>query len=67
MRIDRIQKGLRSMATINQQHNTLMVMAGGTGGHVYPAIAVADYLQAQGWQSGLVGRLKAWHGKPFNC
>lgn len=29
---------------------TLMVMAGGTGGHVYPAMAVADYLQAQGWQ-----------------
>ena len=29
---------------------SLMVMAGGTGGHVYPAMAVADYLQAQGWQ-----------------
>ena len=29
---------------------TLMVMAGGTGGHVYPAMAVADYLKAQGWQ-----------------
>jgi UDP-N-acetylglucosamine--N-acetylmuramyl-(pentapeptide) pyrophosphoryl-undecaprenol N-acetylglucosamine transferase len=28
---------------------TLMVMAGGTGGHVYPAIAVADYLKASGW------------------
>ncbi len=28
---------------------TLMVMAGGTGGHVYPAMAVADYLQAEGW------------------
>lgn len=28
----------------------LMVMAGGTGGHVYPAIAVADVLHAQGWQ-----------------
>ena len=28
---------------------TLMVMAGGTGGHVYPAMAVADYLKAQGW------------------
>lgn len=28
---------------------TLMVMAGGTGGHVYPAIAVADHLKTQGW------------------
>ncbi len=35
--------------TDNQQ-KTLMVMAGGTGGHVYPAIAVADYLQAKDWQ-----------------
>ena len=28
---------------------TLMIMAGGTGGHVYPAMAVADNLKAQGW------------------
>jgi UDP-N-acetylglucosamine--N-acetylmuramyl-(pentapeptide) pyrophosphoryl-undecaprenol N-acetylglucosamine transferase len=36
-------------ATLTKQ-KTLMVMAGGTGGHVYPAIAVADYLITQGWQ-----------------
>jgi len=30
--------------------STLMVMAGGTGGHVMPAMAVADALQAQGWR-----------------
>lgn len=29
---------------------TLMIMAGGTGGHIYPAISVADYLREQGWQ-----------------
>lgn len=29
---------------------TLMIMAGGTGGHVYPAIAVADYLITHGWK-----------------
>lgn len=34
------------MSTTNK---TLMVMAGGTGGHVYPAMAVADHLKAAGW------------------
>ncbi len=43
---------------------TLLVMAGGTGGHVYPAMAVADYLKSQGWkivwlctQGGMENRL----------
>lgn len=36
--------------TAKQLKPTLMVMAGGTGGHVYPAIAVADYLQSRGWE-----------------
>ena len=28
---------------------TLMIMAGGTGGHIFPALSVADYVRAQGW------------------
>lgn len=33
----------------------LLVMAGGTGGHVFPAIAVAHELQKQGWQIRWLG------------
>jgi len=29
--------------------HTILVMAGGTGGHVYPAMAVADYLKEHRW------------------
>ena len=29
---------------------TLLVMAGGTGGHIFPALAVADQLRDKGWR-----------------
>jgi UDP-N-acetylglucosamine--N-acetylmuramyl-(pentapeptide) pyrophosphoryl-undecaprenol N-acetylglucosamine transferase len=31
-------------------NRTIMIMAGGTGGHIFPALAVADYLRGQGWR-----------------
>jgi len=34
---------------------TLLVMAGGTGGHIFPGLAVADHLKAQGWQIHWLG------------
>ena len=45
----------------NHSHNnegvakTLLVMAGGTGGHIFPGIAVADELKAIGWKIHWLG------------
>lgn len=36
---------------------TLMVMAGGTGGHVFPGLAVADLMRSRGWNV-------VWMGNP---
>lgn len=30
-------------------NRTLMIMAGGTGGHIYPGISVGEYLKKKGW------------------
>lgn len=37
---------------------TLMIMAGGTGGHVFPALAIARYLADRGWTIRWLGTEK---------
>ncbi|ASF46874.1 undecaprenyldiphospho-muramoylpentapeptide beta-N-acetylglucosaminyltransferase [Methylovulum psychrotolerans] len=36
----------------------IVIMAGGTGGHVFPALAVAQSLRAKGWQVSWLGTQK---------
>ncbi len=38
---------------------SILIMAGGTGGHIFPALAVADILRARGWRV-------TWMGAPLS-
>lgn len=44
-------------------NKTLLVMAGGTGGHIFPALAVADVLRQKGWRIVWLGNSNGMEAK----
>ncbi len=60
---------LVSMVNLEQKKKHLMIMAAGTGGHIFPGLAIADEMQSRGWsvswlgtKTGMEGEIVAKHG-----
>ncbi len=56
-----------------QPKGRLMIMAGGTGGHIFPGLAIADAMRAKGWEvswlgtaHGMENQLVPKHGIPLD-
>ena len=46
-----------------KSNKKILIIAGGTGGHIYPGIAIADYLKTKGWQITWLGTKNGMENK----
>lgn len=46
-----------------KSNKKILIIAGGTGGHIYPGIAIADYLKVKGWSITWLGTTHGMENK----
>ena len=53
----------RKAQAISGKQRHILIMAGGTGGHIFPALAVADHMVQRGWQVSWLGTRAGMEGQ----